>query len=68
MPAPTLLSVKNFNRKHPSFPIGGLRHKIFHADDNGMKSEGVIVRDGYRVLLHEERFFNWLLKRSGGAR
>ncbi len=65
MSVPTLLTVKQFNQKHPAFPIGGLRHHIFHENQNGMRAAGVIVRNGRRILLDEERFFNWL---TGGAK
>ena len=61
---PTLLTVKQFNQKHPAFPIGGLRHHIFHEDQNGMKAAGVVVRNGRRILLNEERFFDWLMRGS----
>lgn len=64
MAIPTLLTVKQFNQKHPAFPTGGLRHRIFHENQNGMKAAKVIVRNGRRVLINEESFFNWLM---GGA-
>jgi len=60
MKAPILLTVNQFNQKHPAFPIGGLRDRIFHAERNGMNKAGVIVRNGRRVLFNEERFFSWL--------
>lgn len=60
MNVPTLLTVNQFNQKHPAFPIGGLRDRIFHAENNGMNKAKVIVRNGRRVLLNEERFFEWL--------
>lgn len=61
MPVPTLLTVKQFNEKHPAFPVGGLRHHIFHERRNGMRAAGVIVRNGRRVLLDEGKFFDWLV-------
>ena len=60
MAIPTLLTVKQFSQKHPAFPVGGLRFRIFHAKENGMEAAGVIVRNGRRILLDEEHFFNWL--------
>jgi hypothetical protein len=57
MSIPTLLTVKQFNKKHSAFPIGGLRHQIFHENQNGMKATGVVLRSGRKVLLHEERYF-----------
>lgn len=60
METPTFLTVRQFSEKHPAFPIGGLRHRIFHESQNGMKAAGVIVRNGRRVLINEERFFEWL--------
>ena len=66
MAIPTLLTVKQFNQKHPAFPVGGLRFRIFHEDTNGMKAAGVIVRNGRRVLIDEERFFDLLM--GGGEK
>lgn len=43
---------------HHAWPtIGGLRHLIFHAEKTGFNY--CLVRVGRRVLIHEERFFEW---------
>jgi len=60
MAIPSLLTIKQFSGKHPAFPEGGLRFRIFNADKNGMADAGVIIRNGRRVLIDEERFFGWL--------
>jgi hypothetical protein len=60
MTTPTLLTVKQFADKHPAFPIGGLRHLIFHEETNGLQESGAIIRIGRRVLINEEKFFLWL--------
>ena len=65
MSIPTLSTVKQFHKRHPAFPEGGLRHRIFHAESNGLAESGAIVRNGRRVLIDEERFFDWLV--GGGA-
>lgn len=57
---PTLLTVKQFAAKHPAFPEGGLRHRIFHAQENGLAASGAVVRNSGRVLIDEERFFAWV--------
>ena len=57
---PTLLTVKQFAAKHPAFPEGGLRHRIFHAQANGLAASGAVVRNTGRVLIDEERFFAWV--------
>lgn len=57
---PVLLTVKQFSAKHPAFPEGGLRHRIFHARTNGLEPSGAIVRNLGRVYLDEERFFAWV--------
>jgi len=61
MNAPTVLTVSQFSKKHPAFPIGGLRHKIFNEKANGLAKSGAIIRSGRRVLIHEEKFFAWLM-------
>jgi hypothetical protein len=60
MTTPTLSTVKQFSDRHPAFPIGGLRHRIFHEETNGLKKSGAIIRNGRRVLINEEKFFAWL--------
>ncbi|MFP4387187.1 MAG: hypothetical protein ACLFP8_07230 [Alphaproteobacteria bacterium] len=62
----TLLTVRQFSQKHPAFPEGGLRHKIFYADDkNGFAR--CIRRMGRKVLIDETAFFQWLDEQSGQA-
>jgi len=60
MAIPTLLTVNQFSEKHPAFPKGGLRHRIFHSEINGLKASGALVRNGRRVLIDEEKFFEWV--------
>ncbi len=60
MEIPSLLTVSQFSIKHPAFPEGGLRYRIFHADSNGLAESGAIIRNGRRVLIDEQRFFDWL--------
>jgi hypothetical protein len=64
---PSLLTVKQFSERHRAFPIGGLRHRIFHADTNGLTESGAIVRNGRRVLIDEDKFFVWLRDRGASA-
>jgi len=65
MPIPNLLTVRQFSEKHSAFPQGGLRHRIFHADSNGLEKSGALVRNGRRVLIDEEQWFAWLRSRQG---
>jgi len=67
MAIPTLSTVKQFTERHPAFPEGGLRHRIFHAESNGLVESGAIVRNGRRVLIDEEIFFEWLRERGAAA-
>ena len=62
MTTPTYSTVKQFSQKHEAFPEGGMRHRIFHADSNGLAESGAIVRNGRRVLINEEKFFQYLEK------
>ena len=60
MNIPNLLTVRQFSQKHPAFPEGGLRHRIYNETQNGLANSGAIIRTGRKVLIDEERFFNWL--------
>lgn len=64
MSIPNLLTVRQLSQKHPVFPEGGIRHRIFHAKENGLEEAGVIVRNGRRVLINEQRWFDWLTNGS----
>lgn len=60
-------TVKQFSAKYKAFPEGGLRFKIFHAKTNGLAEAGAIIRDGRKVLINEEKFFEWLEDQNRAA-
>lgn len=61
----TYLTVDLFNKKHPAFPVGTLRHYIFYKDSNGLQDAGAIFKMGRKVLIKESAFFSWI--ESGAA-
>jgi hypothetical protein len=56
----TLLTVNQFADKHPAFSVGGLRWQIFNSAINGLDVSYSIVRLGKRVLIDEEKYFQWI--------
>lgn len=54
------LTPKQFSKKHQAFPVGGLRGLIFNENINGLSDTGAIVRVGRKVLIDEEKFFDWV--------
>lgn len=64
-PPTRLIPIPDWNFHHPWPPIGGLRHLIFHADQNGFSK--AIRRIGRRVLIDEAAFFQWV-DEQGGAK
>jgi hypothetical protein len=58
-------TVKQFCNKYPAFPEGGVRHRIFHENQNGLAKSGAIIRNGRRILINEEKWFAWL--ENGGT-
>jgi len=64
MKIPNYLTVPSFCEKHPSFNQGGIRHQIFHEETNGLKKSGAIIRIGRKVLIDEEKYFHWVVKRN----
>lgn len=52
-----LIPVTKWPSQHDWPPIGGLRHLIFNAKENGF--DQVIRRVGRRVLIDEAAFFEW---------
>ena len=53
-----LIPVTKWKDYHPWPPIGGLRHLIFFEKTNGFNH--CVVRLGRRVLIDEQRFFEWV--------
>lgn len=53
-----LIPVTKWNEHHQWPPIGGLRHLVFNAKDNGF--DACIRRVGSRVLIDEAQFFAWI--------
>ncbi len=52
------IPVNKWADHHEWPPVGGLRHLIFNAKQNGF--DRVIKRCGRRVLIDEKAFFVWL--------
>jgi len=61
-PKTRLIPVTKWNEHHQWPPIGGLRHLIFFACENGF--DKVIRRCGRRVLIDEAAFFEWMEKQN----
>ena len=53
-----LHTVEQFCQKHPAFTPGGVRWMLFNREANGLAK--AIVRVGRRILIDEERFFDWI--------
>lgn len=54
-----LFTVKQFAEKHPFLTYGGLRYKINQSGTNGLAVSGALIRDGRKLLIDEDKFFDW---------
>ena len=63
--SPRLIPANDWAKHHEWPPLGGLRHLIFYAEQNGFSA--VIRRVGRRVLIDETAFFAWV-ERQGAAK
>lgn len=54
------LTVDLFNKKHPAFPVGTLRHYLFYRETNGLVAAGAVFKSGRKILIKESAFFNWM--------
>jgi len=77
----SLLTVRLFSEKHRAFPQGSLRYLIHLSKDRhssrgeipGNGLDVALVRVGRKILIDEDKFFEWLedrhraRKRTGGA-
>ena len=71
-PVRSLLTVRQFAQKYQAFSQGGLRWMIFNSKASGLDT--AIVRIGRRILLDEDKFFEWVdacnarnMQRTGGV-
>lgn len=55
---PNFLTVKQLVSKYPWLTLGGVRHFLFFSKQNGLHT--AIKRMGRKVLIDEDRFFNWI--------
>lgn len=68
----TLYTVEQFAAVEPAFTAAALRNLIFKAEPrqsskgeipgNGLIDCGAIVRRGRKVMIHRERFLDWVQK------
>ena len=58
-----LIPVTQWQHYHAHPPIGGLRHLIFNANENGF--DKVVKRVGRRVLIDELAYFRWVEEQNG---
>ena len=74
-PRPLYVTVGQFSQRNPAFTQPALRNLIFKADSrqssrgevpgNGLLEAGAILRIGRKVLIDEERFFDWVRQQNG---
>ena len=64
-PARLYSTVQQFSEKHHAFTVASLRALIFNENTNGLNESLAIVRVGRKVLINEDKFFNWLESKSG---
>lgn len=62
------LTVSQFIEQYKAFTLGGLRSLIFNEHQNGLASSGAIIRIGRKVLINENKFFDWVGTQSGSAK
>jgi hypothetical protein len=68
-PLRTILTVRHFSERHPAFSQGSLRNLIFLSEGHGnLSANGLgiaLVRIGRRVLIDEQKFFEWVESQQG---
>jgi hypothetical protein len=74
-----VFDVEQFSQRHKAFTQPAMRNLIYKASSrlnadgetvpgNGLIEAGAILRIGRKVLIHEQRFFEWLDAQQGGAK
>ena len=74
---PSYKTVEQFSNDNPCFTASSLRNLIFKADErqstngviagNGLLEVGAIIRVGRKVLINEDRFFQWIKSHQVGG-
>ena len=74
---PSYKTVEQFSNDNPCFTPSSLRNLIFKADQrqstngviagNGLLEVGAIVRVGRKVLINEDRFYQWIESQNAGS-
>lgn len=69
-PRQTLYTVSQFATAEPAFSTAAIRNLIFRAEPrhsskgqipgNGLLESGAVVRRGRKVMIHRERFLEWV--------
>ena len=58
------LTVTQFCEAYRAFKIGGIRSQLFNQDSNGLKQSGAIVRNGRKILIKPQKYFEWMEAQS----
>ena len=53
--------------EHPGLSVDGIRKDVSRARENGLEDSGAIIRRGRRVLIDDEKYFDWMRGRSHPA-
>ena len=74
---PSYKTVEQFSNDNPCFTPSSLRNLIFKADErlssngaiagNGLLEVGAIIRIGRKVLINEDRFYQWIESQNAGG-
>ena len=74
---PSYKTVEQFSNDNPCFTPSALRNLIFKANErnstngviagNGLLEVGAIVRIGRKVLINEDRFYQWIESQNTGS-
>ena len=74
---PTYKTVEQFSNDNPCFTASSLRNLIFKGDarqstnglitGNGLLEIGAVIRIGRKVLINEDRFYQWIESQNIGS-
>ena len=74
---PSYKTVEQFSNDNPCFTPSSLRNLIFKANErlctngaiagNGLLETGAIIRIGRKVLINEDRFYQWIESQNTGS-
>lgn len=56
----SLFTINQFAKRHSFLSPAAIRFQIFNREKNNLHRSGAMVRLGKKILIDEEKYFDWI--------